>query len=568
MKHWRFLFLGVLVLALVMVPLLNRVQSVSPVLGMANVLDFGAKCDGVTDDTVSIQNALNYGGRIYVPQGACRFTSQLVLEKAQTLEGMGYSAGGPAATVLLKDGNFDGLLVGMNSQVKNLEVNAKAGNGGDGIYMIGGRNVLENVDVVNQGGVGVRIGDKVNGNSNLWRINNLVVRNNGSHGLFISAIGEYNANAGILVGLDARTNGGDGLRIDRAIDNQFFGLHAAQNQGYGIYLTGGAYGHSFWMPYVEWNVQGGILLDAGSRQNVVWGTRQGVVGDDYEDRGDYNLVLGRDNKSSDWNLNQLTMQQLRLSNLGVSGAWELKQMLDKAFQIGFVDSGASPVDVDIVHDNGGTVNLNIDATVPTATPTKVPTSTPTSIPTGTPQPTSTPTFTSTAVPTQTGVILIDSYSEINQNSLENLLGTWRTSAGQSFMAKATVLDSVKFVLQRIGNPTGTAVAKLYSQVGVYGTSSLPSTLLATSDPINVSAIATGMSLVPFKFSGLNRVGLQDKPYIAVVEYLGGSGFSNDLRLGEDSTNPTHSGNAVQYMPSSGWSVIQGADVCFYVYGIN
>jgi hypothetical protein len=44
-----------------------------------NVKDFGAVGDGVTDDTAAIQAALNKEGKVYVPLGTYRITSQLVV---------------------------------------------------------------------------------------------------------------------------------------------------------------------------------------------------------------------------------------------------------------------------------------------------------------------------------------------------------------------------------------------------------------------------------------------------------------------------------------------------------
>src|ERR1700744_4177043 len=55
-----------------------------------NVLDFGAKGDGVTKDTVAIQNALNAaansgGGTVYVPEGVF-LTGSLLMHSNTTLQ--------------------------------------------------------------------------------------------------------------------------------------------------------------------------------------------------------------------------------------------------------------------------------------------------------------------------------------------------------------------------------------------------------------------------------------------------------------------------------------------------
>src|SRR5947209_20347383 len=129
---------------------------------------------------------------------------------------------------------------------------------------------------MNQGGVGVRIGSP-HTNANLWRIFNLVVVKNGSHGLYIHDPDPRipDVNAGVLVGLDTRRNGGDGLRIDNATDNIFHGVMAADNAGYGINLRGTpgdkAAGHIFWFPYAEPNQRRVMRPDADAGFTVVVG---------------------------------------------------------------------------------------------------------------------------------------------------------------------------------------------------------------------------------------------------------------------------------------------------------
>lgn len=61
--------------------------------GIYSVSDFGAEGDGVTDDTVSIQSALNSagadgGGMVLLPTGQFKVSSQLVVPEYVTLEGV------------------------------------------------------------------------------------------------------------------------------------------------------------------------------------------------------------------------------------------------------------------------------------------------------------------------------------------------------------------------------------------------------------------------------------------------------------------------------------------------
>src|SRR5439155_13612638 len=248
---------------------------------------YGAKGDGAANDTPAINAALAAvpaaGGVLELSPGMYRITAPIHLSKKVTVAGAGFTddpaATSRAAAVLVKDGTFDGINVEADACIlRDFQLDGKAGNGGAGIVVKAARVVLENVAVMNQGGVGVRIGSP-HTNANLWRIFNLVVVKNGSHGLYIHDpdTDAPDVNAGILVGLDARENGGDGLRLDNALDNIFQGIAVQQNRGYGIHLVGTraltSEGHIFWFPYAESNKRGEILLDTNAVFNVVFGFR-------------------------------------------------------------------------------------------------------------------------------------------------------------------------------------------------------------------------------------------------------------------------------------------------------
>src|SRR5437899_6518919 len=225
----------------------------------------GGQGEGAADDTPAINAALAAvpaaGGVLELSPGVYRITAPIRLAKKIILAGAGFTvdpaATSRAATVLLKDGNFDGISVEADACIlRDFQLDGNAGNGGAGIVVKAARVVLENIAVMNQGGVGVRMGSSP-ANSDPWRIFNLVVVNNGSHGLYIHDPDPRipDVNAGILLGLDARRNGGDGLRIDNATDNIFHGVMAAHNAGYGLNAHGTpgakATGHIFWAPSAE-----------------------------------------------------------------------------------------------------------------------------------------------------------------------------------------------------------------------------------------------------------------------------------------------------------------------------
>jgi len=80
-----------------------------------------------------------------------------------------------------------------------------------------------------------------------------------------------------------------------------------------------------------------------------------------------------------------------------------------------------------------------------------------------------------------------------------------------------------------------------------------------------------MQLIPFNFSGANRVTLVDSTnYCAVVSFNGGNNV-NYIIIGGDATTPSHAGHMIVFqVPPSTWhsAVIGDVDVCFYVYGVG
>ena len=66
---------------------------------IANVKDFGAVGDGVADDTLAIQNAINSGNIVYCPPGTYKCTSTLNLANLSSWIGSGYNGGASTGSV-------------------------------------------------------------------------------------------------------------------------------------------------------------------------------------------------------------------------------------------------------------------------------------------------------------------------------------------------------------------------------------------------------------------------------------------------------------------------------------
>jgi hypothetical protein len=158
------------------------------------------------------------------------------------------------------------------------------------------------------------------------------------------------------------------------------------------------------------------------------------------------------------------------------------------------------------------------------------------------------------------IVLADSYPESNCETYRSLNGV-NLKVGQSFTAIDGNLDSAKWHIKKVGSPTGNAVATLYSHSGTYGTTSVPNSLLATSDNFDVSTLTTSYQLITFNFSGANKVYMTNGTYYCIcLEYTGNLIDYVDQCV--QMTAPTHSGNSCFYTTS--WNQ-SPRDAIFYVY---
>lgn len=169
------------------------------------------------------------------------------------------------------------------------------------------------------------------------------------------------------------------------------------------------------------------------------------------------------------------------------------------------------------------------------------------------------------------VVTIDSYSESNRSQDLAMVyvdaSNWRTKITQSFTSSLTItLDSCKFnLLVSTPGVDKSTYAKVYSHSGTYGTSSLPDTLLATSDAVSTSAIGGSLSLITFSFTGANRITLSaSTQYVVMFDYSTATSDSDIVGISYDFTSPSHGGNEA-YLTQAGWTT-SSSDLCFYVYG--
>lgn len=86
---------------------------------IANALDYGAKGDGVTDDTAAIQAALNAEAAVFLPEGIYIISSQLTIPTGKALVGPECSFTSPKA-VIQTASNIDCILMEGVSVLKNI----------------------------------------------------------------------------------------------------------------------------------------------------------------------------------------------------------------------------------------------------------------------------------------------------------------------------------------------------------------------------------------------------------------------------------------------------------------
>lgn len=160
--------------------------------------------------------------------------------------------------------------------------------------------------------------------------------------------------------------------------------------------------------------------------------------------------------------------------------------------------------------------------------------------------------------------IVDSYSEINQDSGLNLFSGSIIRCGQSFTPSFSgTMDSTKFYLKKTGNPVGDVVSRIYVMpTALGGDNDVPMlTPLVSSGKVNASTLSTSYQLITFNYINGEIPLVKGLNYVVSVEVTDGDA-SNFITVGYDASTPTHVGNQVTY--TSSWSAV-AVDTCFYVY---
>lgn len=220
--------------------------------------------------------------------------------------GIGYNS------MIVKTGDFDAIILHNYCSLKNIGVTSKyKKDKHDGIWITGYGCTLTNVGVTDQGGNGIRIGNKSYDGDYLTDCCVLqdvkCIRNRG-WGIYISdeQVKEGNqadANANAFYSMDLRKNAAGGIYVNKCIDNHFYspiiqlnGVKGKAPTGSaGIYFGAKTRGNYVYSPYCEnkdW-VQYEVYCEKGSSDNVIIGARADEKGYGYVDDGNNVFITHR-----------------------------------------------------------------------------------------------------------------------------------------------------------------------------------------------------------------------------------------------------------------------------------
>lgn len=194
---------------------------------------FGAKGDGVTDDTAPIQTALNSGKLVYIPAGTYLISGVTIPNKCKVF-------GDGRNTILQGDGTNHVIIIPSSSsycELTSLTVYGTEGNTSYNAIEIANKNsedagvvydamhVLDDIKIM-YGNYGLRIGSSVRG----CKVTNIIISHATNDGLHID--GTDNS----VINGSAYLCGRHGLYITQ--NNRIASLKPFANNGYGIYISG------------------------------------------------------------------------------------------------------------------------------------------------------------------------------------------------------------------------------------------------------------------------------------------------------------------------------------------
>lgn len=224
-----------------------------------DVRDYQAVGDGITNDTLAIQNALDAappGSTVYL-SGTHYVTAPLIIPPQVRLAGMNATTLDPsakpslvpggtfsgAAVILLVDQTTGGYSRTSNEQhITNLSIDFGQVPGTtilDGIQVQGfvPGGVLENVSINEPTGYGVNFVGNASGTASSWRCVRVVVVGPVNYGI------NATINDSTWIDCEVKSGAANGWQVGNAVNSTFVGCRADNNAGNGYYFDSGASGN-------------------------------------------------------------------------------------------------------------------------------------------------------------------------------------------------------------------------------------------------------------------------------------------------------------------------------------
>lgn len=241
-----------------------------------SVRRFGAKGDGVTDDSAAFEATIaslpSKGGAINIPAGIYLLSRPIILTKRIVLsgEGMAETNSINGAATIKKSASMSTSIISIQTHscvIRDLTIIGASGNRGDGIEILGNGCSVTHTSVSSMGRHGIRVGsDTGESNSNSWSLLHVTSAGNGGHGLFVHDA-RFNANAGSAYRLNCLNNTEDGVRNENGDKNSYIGCLMEGNGGYGWHFTN-AVPHQSYNSVVggdaESNAKGDVMVGMNS----------------------------------------------------------------------------------------------------------------------------------------------------------------------------------------------------------------------------------------------------------------------------------------------------------------
>jgi hypothetical protein len=255
--------------------IINPVNDSLP--NFVSVRRFGAKGDGVTDDTAAIQAAHDNcpsGSDLLFPAAPLGYLISSTITHSRNVRFV--FQGKRAVTATDLPGSYLLKKSTMTTAAANITINGatwsgggvlgQAGNTGNGIVVLANNVILDQVMSNLMGNDGIRIGADVDGtNSNIFLLIKPVCSFNGRRGIYVHDAGaSIDANAGTIICPFVQSNSEDGLRFESSVENTVIGALCEANGGVGIRFATGSTLNKVYGGDCEANTGQDIQIDSGA----------------------------------------------------------------------------------------------------------------------------------------------------------------------------------------------------------------------------------------------------------------------------------------------------------------